>query len=679
MSNTMKLFEPIKIGNVEIKNRTALLPMSTELTNDHYVTDRMVDFYAQRAKGDVGLLTVGTVYVSDFRGTHPLYPPHRGAAGIWSDEFIPGWKKLTSAVRENGGKSCAQLNLYYEWRRSNTLPLEPVGPSEGPSGPFVSYVREATVEEIQIMISEFGDGARRAREAGFDVIELHAGIGYGVNRWLSPYSNKRTDAWGGSLENRMRFLLEIIKDCQAKAGTDIPLMVRLSADEYMPGGHTIEDTKKIIPILEKAGIVAFSIQAGFHESERPLVNQFVPDGCIVDLATECKTVTKLPVMAGYRIDSPEMANEIVTQGRADMVGFARALVADPDLVKKYREGRPETIRRCIVCSRCLDNIFVGKHLDCSVNAEVASTLGKPTPSSKRKKVAVIGAGPAGMEAARIAAMRGHTVTLFEKGSRLGGSWNLASILNYRLERPLAWYKQELAKLPIDIRLNTEVTETILDQLKADEIIVAPGGDPIIPDVPGVNGKNVLGGHDIKKLMDGIPPKKGLLWRFAAIGAKTFSGYHKLMRFALGIPWPLKRRLVVIGGGFAGCEVAFELNKGREVTIIEESKKIGYDIGPIDRKTELNILKQNGVRMEALTKVKEFTRNGVKIIKQDGTEGLIEADSVMLSLGVKENKKLYERLSKKFENVHLIGDGVGEGVIRRTREAIRDGYDIGMRI
>jgi len=677
MSKTMKLFEPIKIGNVEIKNRAALLPMSTELTEDHFVTDRMVDFYAQRAKGGVGLLTVGTVYVSDFRGTHPHYPPHRGAPGIWSDEFIPCWKKLTSAVRENGGKSSAQLSLYYEWRRNNTLPLEPVGPSEGPSGPYVPNARAATVEEIQIMISEFGDGARRAREAGFDIIELHAGVGYGVNRWLSPYSNKRNDEWGGSLEKRMRFLLEIIADCQKKAGKDIPLMVRLSADEYMPGGNTIEDTKKMIPILEKAGIVAFSIQAGFHESERPLVNQFVPDGVIVDLATECKKVTKLPVMAGYRIDSPEMANDIVTQGRADMVGFARALIADPDLVKKYKDGQAETIRRCIVCSRCLDNIFVGKHLDCSVNAEIASPLGKPAPGNK--KVVVIGAGPAGMEAARIAATRGHKVTLFDKGSQLGGSWNLASIMNFRLERPLAWYKQELAKLPIDIRLKSEVTEAMVDQLKPDVIVVAPGGEPILLDVPGADGGNVLGGHDIKKLMEGIPPKKGLLWRFAAIGAKSFGGCHKLMRFGLGIHWPLKKRLAVIGGGFAGCEVAMELMKGREITVIEESKRLGYDIGPMDRRTELDIIKKGGVRTETLTKVRAFTRDGVKVIRQDGTEGFIKADSIMLSLGVKENKKLYDKLSKKFKNIHLIGDAVGDGETRRTREAIRDGYDIGMRI
>lgn len=677
MSNM--LFDPIKIGNVEVKNRTSLLPMSADLTEDHFVTDRMVDFYAQRAAGEVGLLTVGTVYVSDFRGTNPHYPPHRTAAGIWSDEFIPNWKKLNTACQAYGGKTSAQLNMYYEWRRNNTMPIEPVGPSAGPSGPYTPNVREATIDEIQIMISEFGDGAKRAREAGFDVLEIHAGIGYGVNRWLSPYSNKRTDEYGGTLEKRMRFLLEIISDCQKKAGKDIPIMVRLSADEYMPGGHTIEDTKKIIPILDKAGVVAYSIQAGFHESERPLVNQFVPDGCIVDLATECKKVTNLPVMAGYRIDDMKMAEEIVASGRADMVGFARALVADPDMVKKYKEGKPETIRRCIVCSRCLDNIFVGKHLDCSVNAEVASPLGKPTPSKVSKKVAVIGGGPAGMEAARIAAIRGHKVTLFDKGSHLGGSWNLASILNYRLERPLYWYRRELAKLPIDIRLNTAVTEKTLDELKPDEIIVAPGGETIIPNVPGVKGKNVLGGHDIKSLIDGKPPKKGLIWWGAAKGAKMSSEFHKLMRFALSIHWPLRKRLVVVGGGFAGCEVALELMKGREITVIEESKRMGYDIGPIDRRMELDLIQNGGVKMKTLTKAKEFTRDGVKVVMQDGKEELIKCDSVMLSMGVEANKKLYDKLTKKFKNVHLIGDGVGDGEIRRTREAIRDGYDIGMRI
>ncbi len=321
MAKSIKLFEPIKIGNVELKNRVILLPMSTELTQNYHITDKLVDFYEQRAKGGVSMATVGTVMVSDFFGTTPKNPSQAGATGIWSDEFIPELKKLTTAIRKHGAKACCQLEICYEWRRDGSYPLEIVGPSEGPAKPSMPRARELTVEEIQIMVGHYGDGARRAREAGFDIIDLHMGIGYMLSRFLSTFSNRRTDEYGGSLDKRLRIIREVIADIKKKAGDDYPIMARISADEFMPGGHTIEDTKKLVPLLEREGIVAFNIQAGFHESPRPLINQFVPEGNFVYLAQEVKKVTHLPVIAGYRISSPELAEEIVSQGKADMVGL----------------------------------------------------------------------------------------------------------------------------------------------------------------------------------------------------------------------------------------------------------------------------------------------------------------------------------------------------------------------
>jgi 2,4-dienoyl-CoA reductase (NADPH2) len=673
----MKLFEPIKIGTVELKNRVMMLPMSVELAENYRTTDRLIDFFAQRAKGGVGLVCLGTVFVADLWGTTPLYPSQAHASGIWSDDFIPGLKKLTSAIRENGGKSCCQLDLCYEWRRDGSAPLEAVGPSDGPGGPFVPHVRELTVEEIHIMVEQFSDGARRAREAGFDMVDLHGGIGYMISRFISSFSNRRTDDYGGTLEKRMRFIEEIIAASQKKAGKDFPLITRISAEDYMPGGHTIEDTKKMVPILERAGIAALNIQVGFHEAPRPLVNQFVPEGAFVHLAEEIKKIAKVPVIAGYRIDSAELAEEIVEKGRADMVGMARALIADPEFVNKTREGRPETIRRCIVCSRCLDGAFVGQGVNCSVNASVGKDLGEPVPGNK--KIVVIGSGPSGMEAARVAAGRGHRVTLLERGRRLGGLLVLASIMNEKMERLLLWYRQEMESLPIDIRLNTEVSETLLEQMEPDAIIVAPGGEPIVPDVPGVDGENVIGAFHMKKLIEGIPPKKGLLWRVAAEGAKHFGGNAAFMRRSMSLPWPVKKRVAVIGGGFFGCEVALAVMPGREVTIIEESGKIGGGIGIIDRQTQLNLLKEGGVRFKTLTRVKEITPAGVKVIDKDGLEGFVDVDTVMLALGVKENRKLADQLAAKFKNVHLIGEGTGGGETRRTREAVADGYEIGMKI
>lgn len=677
--STIKLFTPIKIGNVEARNRVMMLPMGMGYSDDYYINDRNIDFYAQRAQGGCGLITVGTNMVTDLWGTKPQYASQKECVGIWDDKFIPALKKLTTAIRDAGAKSICQLNICYEWRRDSSHPLEAVGPSAGVGGPFSIPLRELTVEEIEIMVGHFGDGARRAKEAGYDILQLHLGIGYMLSRFISSYSNNRTDKYGGTIEKRCQIVLDIIEDIKKKAGADIPIMVRISADDFMPGGNKIEDTKKIIPILEKAGIAAFDIQAGFHEAPQPLTNEFVPDGVNVPLAAEIKKVTNLPVSVGYRIDGVEQAENIIQDGSADFIGMGRALIADPEWANKGIEGHPETIRRCIVCSRCLDSVFKGEDLRCTVNPEILSTLGKPKPASVKKTVAIIGAGPGGMEAARVAALRGHKVVLFDKGNRLGGSLVLASVLNHRLPRVVNWYKQELSKLPIDIRLKTVVTPALLEQLRPDEIIVSPGGEPIIPNVPGINGKNVLTPYDLKDMVAGKAPKKGLLWLGAAIGAKMFIGAPDFVSKILSFHWPIKKRLVVIGGGFAGCEVAHSMMKGREVTVIEESKKPGYDIGIINRKTQLDIMKKAGVKLEVLTKVKEITPNGVKIIAEDGVQGFIPADTVIVSVGVKENRELFNQLTRKFKNVHLIGDGAGGNEIRRTKEAVRDGFEIGMTI
>lgn len=679
MLKTMKLFTPIKIGNVEARNRVMMLPMGMGYSDDYAINDRNIEFYAQRAQGGCGLITVGTMMVSDLWGTKPQYASQKECLGNWDDSFIPGLKKLTGVIRDAGAKSIAQLNICYEWRRDGSYPLEAVGPSAGVAGPFSIPVRELTVEEIGIMVGHFGDGARRAREAGFDIIQLHLGIGYMLSRFISSYSNKRTDKYGGTLEKRLQIVYEVIEDIKKKAGTDIPIMVRISADDFMPGGNRIEDTKKIIPLLGKAGVVAFDIQAGFHEAPQPLTNEFVPDGVNVPLAAEVKKVTNLPVSVGYRIDGVQQAEKILQSGSADFIGMGRALIADPEWANKGASGHPETIRQCIVCSRCLDSVFKGEELRCSLNPEILSDLGKPKPASVKKKVAIIGAGPGGMEAARVAAMRGHQVTLFDKGSRIGGSTVLAAVLNHRLARILTYYKHALAKYPMDIRLNTEVTPAILEQLKPDEVIVSPGGTPIIPNVPGIKEKIVITPYDLKSMVAGKAPKKGLLWFGASIGAKMFIGFPTFVSKILRFHWPIKKRLVVIGGGFAGCEVAHAFMKGRAVTVIEESNKPGYDIGIINRKTQLDHMKKGGVKVEASTKVKEITSKGVKTIKADGTEGFIPADTVIVSVGIEENKELYNQLTKKFKNVHLIGDGAGGKEIRRTMEAVRDGFDISMRI
>lgn len=683
------VFTPLKLGKVTVKNRLAFLPMTTGLVDDYKITDAFVDFYEQRARGGLGLTAIGSAYVCDLSGCKTQYPTAGKAAGIWNDQFIEGWRKVADAIHAAGSVMSVQLQICYEWRANGTLPLESVGPSEGPGGPFVKQLRELTLEEIALIIKQYGDAAARAKEAGVDIIEIHAGIGYLVARFLSSYSNRRTDQYGGTLEKRTRFLTDIIDEVHARCGADYPVMVRISADDFMPGGNRIGDTQQIIPIVERHGVVAWSIQAGFHEAPRMLVNQFVPEASFIDLARKCKEVTQLPVMTAYRINTIERCEQAIKDGYADMVGMARQLIADPEFACKAERGEVDRIRHCIVCSRCLDNIFVGQTVQCSVNAQVAHPeLGfgsTPTmlPSAQRKRVVVIGGGPGGMEAARVAALRGHRVTLLERTGRLGGVLTMAQVLNEHLEPMVAWYRNEIGRLPIEVHLNTEATPEVVRRFSPDEIIVSPGGSVIMPTgVPGLNRRSVISSGDLKKLVEGNTPHgHGLIWEAAGLGLKVMNANPGLMRWGMSTPLMIKKRVAVIGGGFAGCEVAMSIMKGRQVTVIEESTKPGNGIGIIDRRPELKLIEDGGVTMRAGTRLLEVTDHGIRIEDiETGKQEHIDVETVILALGVETNDRVYTALADAFPNVKLIGDATTpNGKVKRTLEAISEGYVTAMTV
>jgi 2,4-dienoyl-CoA reductase (NADPH2) len=409
-----------------------------------------------------------------------------------------------------------------------------------------------------------------------------------------------------------------------------------------------------------------------------MVQQWVPAGAFAYLSAEVKKATKLPVVASYRIDDPFIAEKILEEGKADFIGLARALIADPEFTNKAKESRYSEIRKCIACCRCLDNAFDGIPIACTVNANLG--LGAVKPAAESRKVLIVGGGPSGMEAARIAAMRGHNVTLCDKDRRLGGLMNLGVIFNDKLESLLKWMPAELKKLPVEVRLKTKVTPDLLEEMKPDVIIVATGGEPVIPQVPGINGDNVLSGRDIKNLVNGVPPKKGIMWRAGSFVAMYLGGNPGLMRQLMGLNFPIKKRVAILGGQFAGFELALTLiQKGKKVTIIEESKRLGNDIGPVNRWLQLDMLKKGGVSMEAQTKVTEITPKGVKVSREGGKKGFIEADTIILALGLKPNPAMANELKGKAPAIYSIGD-VAEGAgVRRIREAIASGYEISSRI
>lgn len=673
MPKLKKLFNPVSIGKVALKNRIVMLPMVPGGAKDYHITDDVIEFYNKVAKGGTGLIIVGACMVPDLSGTNPSYDSTPRCPGIFSDDLVPGLQRLTNSVHELGSKIGAQLEIHYEWRASKDRPLECVGASDGPSGPGLPPARALTVDEIHQIVNEYGEAAKRAREAGFDMVEIHPGIGYLLGRFLSPYSNKRTDQYGGTLDNRMRLILEVIASIHAKAGNDYPCTCRISAIDFMEGGNTLEDGKIIAGRLQEAGVAAINVQVGFHESPQPLIHRWVSPGAFVYVAHEIKKVVSIPVIAGYRINDPFLAENIVAAGKADLAGMARALIADPDLPNKARKGRFEDIRYCICCCRCLDDIREGKPITCSVNAEI----GRPEikPSSVKKKVLIIGGGPSGMEAARVAALRGHEVILCDANPGLGGLIRLASVLNSELEKWAKYLKRQVQKLPIEVRLGSMVTLASLKELKPDVLVIAGGGQYPTLDIPGIDCENVISGHDIIEMVNGRPTRKGLLWWLACLFLPRFYN-PRLVRRAMRLNFPIKKRVVIIGGGFAGCELAEVLaENGKQVTILEKSTRIGYDIGMTERWVVRRRLAELKVGLETDVTYMEITHEGVNFSQKDSVR-FVNTDTVLLAEKLVSNHKLAQELNLKAPAVYMVGDCAEPG---RIREAVASGFCIGSEI
>jgi 2,4-dienoyl-CoA reductase (NADPH2) len=630
------LFEPIKVGNVQLKNRMVMLAIGTGYPEpDGTVGDRLVNFYVERAKGGVGFIIAPFI---PFDMGLPFIP------GLYDDRFIPGAHRLTDAVHACGTKIAPQLLGQYFWVNKKSGAFEFIAPSAVFNKMIGGTPKALTVEEIHLLVDEYGEGGRRAREAGFDAIELPIGIGYLLNRFISPCTNNRTDEYGGSLENRMRFPLEIIARIHKRAGEDYSIICRVSAEEFMKGGHTLEDSKKVVSILETAGVQAIDVQTGWHECPEPLVVMSVPRGAFVYLAEEIKKVVNVPVIAAYRINTPELAEEILADGKADLIGLGRPLLADPEFPNKAKEGRSDEIRACIACSNCLDNLLTGYKSGtmspafCSINPRMGKEAEYTIePAGVAKKVLVVGGGPGGMEAARVAALRGHQVTLYEKGEELGGQLRVACLPPYKDELGclIESMATQVRKAGVEVRLNTEVTSELVEKENPDVLILAIGATPLVPDIPGVGQDNVVTAVDV-------------LTRRRDVGETA----------------------IIVGGGMVGCEAAeFLADLGKKVTIVEMLPKIGSDYGATYRHVVLRRLRETGIKMETNVMVEEITDRGVKA-KRDSLGKFFPGDTVVLAVGFKSSKELGEKLSGKVPALYSIGDCVEP---RRIKEAIEEGF------
>ncbi|MEM0353024.1 MAG: FAD-dependent oxidoreductase [Archaeoglobaceae archaeon] len=630
----MKLFEPIEIEGMKIKNRIVLPAGETNYHSpEGGVTERLLDFYRERAKGGIGFAVVGIAKIE---------PYFFGGLAIYDDRFIPELAKIAEVFHEYDVRCAVQLWHPGRYEISLDPDRTPVAPSPIPPPIFSRKTpKELTKEEILRIEEEFAESALRAKKAGFDAVELIGSAGYLISQFFSPATNKRTDEYGGSIQNRTRFAVEIIERIKEKCGK-FPVMIRIPGDEFIEGGNTVREMKMIAKILEDAGVCAINVMAGWHESKRPLTTMLVPRGGFAYLAEEIKKSVGVPVIASHRINDPIIAERILQEGKADMVAMFRALIADPELPKKAKEGRFDEIRICIACNQgCMDNVMQGLPISCLVNPAVGREKElRELKAKEKKKVVIIGGGPGGCTAAEFLARKGHEVVLFEKNSKLGGQFNIAanSPLAYEFAEVGKYFMNVLPKLGVKIYYNTVATvEKVLEE-KPDVVIIAVGASPLIPKIPGV--ENAVTAFDV------------------------LSGKAKV-----------GKKVVVIGGGGVGCDVAAKLAENCKVTLIDMLPKIGADVGVSTRWTVLLYLREKNVEMLTETKAVEIKRNSVVVETPKGIRE-IECDTAVLAVGTKPNNGLFDELSGKVKEIYKIGDCVKP---RKAIDATAEAFELALKI
>lgn len=623
------LFTPGKIGSLTLKNRIMKAPQSSGMSNmDGTVSERLVRYYRQQAAGGAGMIIVEYAYVDDIgaKSAHCHL-------GISNNEHIPGLAWLAENIREQGAVPAIQIEHCGRQKFLGTQPI--CAPSAIPWPKlWDQYGVQAvphvlTIEEIQDIVHAFGDAALRAKQAGFELVEIHGAHGYLLTNFFSPATNHRTDLYGGSLENRMRIYVEIVRDVRKKVGPDFPVTIRLSGTDYEPDGFPIEDTIELAKVLEKEGIDAFHISGGDHHTMIHQVSPMAIDVCHNVWAAEAiKKVVHVPVIASGSITLPEYAEEIIASGKGDFVGLGRPLWADPEWPLKAMEDRPEDIRPCIRCNEgCLERTFFNfKAITCAVNPTI-SREGELDlkPAAKPRKIAVVGGGPAGMEAARVCKLRGHEVTLFEE-KELGGLLHEASVPEFKSDiRPLCKYLiTQIEKLGIPVE---HKKASAADLAGYDAVICATGSRPILPGVPGIDKPGVM---DALEVLNGTRKPEG--------------------------------RIAVIGGGLVGTETALHLaEQGMHTTLVEMLPKIMNGVAATDQLAYSERIAKADMEVCTGTRLVSIGDGEITVSDRTGTH-TIPADSVIIAIGLKAQDSLYGELCAQGKEAYLVGDAVHPGKI-----------------
>jgi len=662
------LFKPVRIGKLELPNRVVMTAMHLNYTPGGRVSERLIAFYEERARFGLSLAIVGGCTVDEYSGSPDML-------SLKDDADMDGLKRLAEAVHRAGGHLFAQL--YHAGAYAHSVFL---GGKQAlsPSGVFSRFTketpREMTRSDIIWVIENFAKAAQRAKDAGFDGVEILGSAGYLISQFLSPLTNKREDEYGGPLENRMRFGLEVLRAVRQQVGSDFPVSYRIAGNDFVPGSHTNEEAKAFAQALDREGVEAINVTGGWHETRVPQLLMSIPYGAFTYLARGVKEVVNAPVIACNRINDPLVAEEVLRQGAGDLVGMARAFLADPQILEKAKEGRLQDIVHCIGCAQaCFDHVFMMRPVSCMLHPRSGREFEiREDKAPRPKKVWVIGGGPGGMMAASTAARRGHDVTLFEEKEQLGGQLLLAGAPSMRSDfrRAVKDLEMQLRNSGAKVRLGQRMDRGKIRRGRPEVVIVATGARPIVPDIKGVELGNVVSAWEV---LEGKVPvgREVVIIGGGAVGCETAlhiceSGTIsaetlKFLAFQKAESWEVLERLITRGW--------------RRVTIVEMLERIGQDIGISTRWAMIQDLHRLGVRVITGAKAKEIQPDGV-LIQRGDKEEKVPCDTVILAVGSRPLDEISQKIVGFVPEIHVIGDAKTP---RKALDAIWEGYEVGRTI